>query len=76
MLFRSVYAGDGAYIDGSVIMPGVRVGRGAVVRRAIIDKNVLIPEGAQIGVDLDHDRKLYEVTESGIVVLGKSQQIF
>ena len=66
---------DGAYVDGSVLMPGVRIGRGAVVRRAILDKNVVVPDGAQIGVDLDHDRQLYTVSDSGIVVLGKGQQI-
>jgi glucose-1-phosphate adenylyltransferase len=66
---------DGAYVDGSVLMPGVRIGRGAVVRRAILDKNVIVPDGAQIGVDLDHDRQHYTVSESGVVVLGKGQPI-
>jgi glucose-1-phosphate adenylyltransferase len=63
----------GAYVEGSVIMDGARVGRGAVVRRAILDKDVIVPEGAHIGVDLEHDRQRYHVTDSGIVVLGKSQ---
>jgi glucose-1-phosphate adenylyltransferase len=52
-------------------MPGVRIGRNAVVRRAILDKNVVIPDGAQIGVDLERDRQLYTVSEGGIVVIGK-----
>ena len=34
-----------AYVEGSVLMPGVRVGRNAVVRRAILDKSVSVPEG-------------------------------
>ena len=54
-------------------MDGVQIGRGAVVRRAILDKNVVVPEGAQIGVDLELDRERYHVTDSGIVVLGKGQ---
>jgi len=66
---------DGAYVDGSVLMPGVRIGRGAVIRRAILDKNVVVPDGAQIGVDLDRDRELYTVSDSGIVILGKGQQV-
>jgi glucose-1-phosphate adenylyltransferase len=66
-----VYAG--AYVEGSVLMEGVKIGRGAVVRRAILDKDVVVPEGAHIGVDLELDRSRYTVSDSGVVVLGKSQ---
>jgi len=41
----------------------------ARVRRAILDKNVRVPEDARIGYDLERDRQLYHVTESGIVVV-------
>jgi len=58
-----------------VLMEGVDIGRGAVVRRAIIDKNVHIPEGAEIGVDLDRDRQRYTVSADGIVVIGKGQRV-
>jgi glucose-1-phosphate adenylyltransferase len=61
----------GAYIEGSVILPGVRIGRNAVIRNAILDKNVIVPDGAQIGVDIERDRELYTVSEAGVVVLGK-----
>ena len=67
----SVTIGTGAYVEGSVIMPGVRIGRDAVVRRAILDKNVVIPDGAQVGVDLERDRGLYTVSDAGVVALGK-----
>ena len=40
-----------AHVDGSVLMEGVEIGRHAVVRNAILDKNVVVPEGAEIGVD-------------------------
>lgn len=72
---HEVRVNDGAYVDGSVLMPGVQIGRGAVIRRAILDKNVIVPDGAQIGVDLDRDREHYTVTEGGIVVLGKGQAV-
>jgi glucose-1-phosphate adenylyltransferase len=62
-------------VEGSVLMHDVDVGRGAVVRNAIVDKNVAIPEGAQIGVDLDRDRKLYTVSDNGVVVIGKGQRV-
>ncbi len=72
---NAVRVEEGAYVDGTVLMPGVRVGRGAVIRNAILDKNIIVPDGAQIGVDLDLDRQRYTVSDGGIVVLGKGQQV-
>jgi len=62
-------------VEDSVLMHGVDVGPHAVVRKAIIDKNVLIPEGAQIGVDPDADRERFVVSKSGVVVIGKGQKV-
>jgi glucose-1-phosphate adenylyltransferase len=62
-----------AHVAGSVLMEGVDVGRHAVVRNAILDKNVVVPEGAQIGIDLERDRGRYTVSAGGVVVLGKGQ---
>ena len=62
---------EGAGVEGCVLMDNVTVGNGAVVRRAILDKNVVVAPGVQIGIDLAADREKYQVTESGIVVLGK-----
>jgi len=56
-------------IDQSILMPGVRVGRHARMRRAIIDRDVLIPRGALIGFDPEEDRRRHTVTESGVVVV-------
>jgi glucose-1-phosphate adenylyltransferase len=50
-------------------MPGVRVGRHAKIRRAIIDRDVLIPRGASIGYNLEEDRRRHTVTDSGVVVV-------
>ncbi len=62
-----------AQVSDSILFDRVEVGRHAVVKRAIIDKNVKIPEGAIIGVDHKLDRaRGFTVTDSGIVVIGKS----
>ncbi len=71
VIASSVNIESGAYVEGSVVMPGVRIGRNAVIRRAILDKNVVVPDGAQIGVDIERDRQHYTVSDAGIVVLGK-----
>jgi glucose-1-phosphate adenylyltransferase len=60
-------------VDGSILMHGVDVGRRAVVRNAIVDKNVRIPPGGQIGVDEAADRARGFVVEDGLTVLGKDQ---
>jgi glucose-1-phosphate adenylyltransferase len=65
-----------AEVEDCVLLHGVDVGRGAVVRRAIIDKGVQIPPGVTIGVDHDADRaRGFHISEGGIVVLGKGQVV-
>jgi glucose-1-phosphate adenylyltransferase len=56
-------------IEECILMPGVRVGRHARIRRAIIDRDVLIPRGALIGFNAEEDRRRHTVSESGIVVV-------
>jgi glucose-1-phosphate adenylyltransferase len=60
-----------AEVTDSVLLDNVDVGRGAVVRRAVIDKNVRVPANAKIGVDLDLDRQRFTVSEGGVVVIAK-----
>lgn len=62
-------------VDESVLMEGVTVGRHCKVKKAIIDKYVNIPEGVEIGYDLDKDRKKFHVTKNGIVVIPKGAHI-
>jgi glucose-1-phosphate adenylyltransferase len=70
VLFRGVRVHSGALVEDSIILDNCDVGRRAKVRRAILDKNVRIPPDAEIGYNLEHDRRYHHVTESGIVVMG------
>jgi glucose-1-phosphate adenylyltransferase len=72
VLGRSVFVHSYSYIEDSVVMDYAEIGRHARIRRAIIDKNVYIPDGEEIGYDLDRDRQRFFVTESGIVVIPKA----
>ncbi len=74
VLGRSVFVHSYSEIEDSVLMDYVEVGRDAKIRRAIIDKNVYIPEGEVIGYDLERDRKRFFVTDSGLVVIPKARK--
>jgi len=72
VLGRGVRVHTGALVEGCVIMDNCDIGRRAKVRRAILDKNVRIPQDATVGYDLDADRaRGWHVTDSGIVVIGR-----
>ncbi len=73
LLGPNVRVNSFSYITDSIIMNNCNIGRHARIRRAIIDKNVTVPEGYEIGFDLEGDKKKFTVTESGIVVIGKNQ---
>ena len=61
-----------AQVSDSVIMDRSVIGKNAVVRNAILDKNVVVPDGVQIGVDHEHDRaRGLHVSDGGVVVVGK-----
>jgi glucose-1-phosphate adenylyltransferase len=63
-------------IEQTILMQGVRVGRHARIRRAIIDRDVLIPRGALIGYDPEEDRRRHTVTDSGVVVVTVEDEPF
>jgi glucose-1-phosphate adenylyltransferase len=63
-------------VDSSILMPGVRIGRHARIRRAIIDRDVFVPRGALIGYNAEEDRRRHTVTETGIVVVTTDDDPF
>ncbi len=63
-----------AVVENSILFEGVNVGRHCRIRRAIIDKDVKIPQNTTIGYDLEHDRQRgFTVTEQGVVVIAKAE---
>ena len=73
--------GPGAFIDHdahvteSIIFPGVHIGAGARLHRAIIDKNVIIPEWYRIGFDAEVDAERHSVSPEGITVVEKDRRL-
>lgn len=69
-------AAGGSTITDSVLFDHVRVGQGARIHRAILDKNVLLADGATVGVDRQRDiERGYTVTDTGLTVVGKGVRI-
>jgi len=63
-----------ANVTDSIIMHNVDIGRNVKIKRAIIDKNVVIPSGYEIGYNAEEDKKRFTVSETGIVVIPKNYQ--
>jgi glucose-1-phosphate adenylyltransferase len=70
-----VSVGKAATVEGTVLMPNVRIGEKAIIRKAILDKSVVVDPGAQIGVDLERDRQRFTVSDGGIVIVGKGVRV-
>ena len=65
-----------AEVTDSILFGRTNIGRSAKIKRAIIDKEVNIPEGITIGYDQEADRKRgFIVTESGVTVVAKAEHI-
>jgi glucose-1-phosphate adenylyltransferase len=75
VLSPNVRVNSYSLVQDAVLMEGVNVGRHAKIRRAIVDKDVVIPPGAEIGYDAEADRQRFVVTEKGIVVVAKGTGI-
>ncbi|WP_341729802.1 glucose-1-phosphate adenylyltransferase [Brooklawnia sp.] len=63
-------------VDGCVIMHNARVGHNCTLRNVILDKNVVVPDGVQIGVDHEADEaRGFTVSERGITVVPKNVEV-
>jgi glucose-1-phosphate adenylyltransferase len=76
VLSPGVRVNSWARVERAVILDSTVIGEHAVVRDAIIDKNVTVPDGAKVGVDKEHDRaRGFVVSAAGITVVGKGQEV-
>jgi len=69
LLFSRVRVHSYAQVEDSVILPDVDVGRGAKLRKVVIDKHCNIPPGIEIGFDPAEDRKRFTVSEKGVTLV-------
>jgi glucose-1-phosphate adenylyltransferase len=69
VLFSDVHVHSFSEITDSVVMPDVEIGRHVKLNRVVVDKGAYIPEGMEIGFDLELDRKRFYVSEKGITLV-------
>ena len=70
LLFSNVRINSYSYVQDSVILPDVDVGRNCEIHNAVIDRGCQIPEGMSIGKDPEQDRKQgFYVTERGVTLV-------
>lgn len=72
MLFSGVRVHSYTLIEESIVLPNVDIGRHCILKKCILDKNCVIPEGTQIGVHREEDKKRFHVTESGITLVTEA----
>lgn len=72
LLFSGVQVHSFSRIEDSVVLPGVDVGRHCVLKKCIIDRDCKLPEGTQIGVDSEHDRARFHVTDTGLTLVTRT----
>jgi glucose-1-phosphate adenylyltransferase len=69
LLSSDVRIEDGSSIESSVLLPSVTIGRRCKITRAILDEGCVIPDGLQIGQDLEADAKRFFVTKRGVTLV-------
>lgn len=70
VLFDSVRVKKNATLEYAVILPQVVIGENCTIKKAVIDRECVIPDGMQIGVDLELDRERFRVSENGVVLVS------
>jgi len=71
VLFSDVRVERGSLIEDSVVLPQVRMGRNVTLKRAVVDRGCIIPDGMVVGMDAEADRARFHVEPSGITLLTR-----
>ena len=71
LLFTRSRVEAGSDIEESLLLPGVRVGRDCVIRKAIIDEDCVVPDGSRIGCDPETDRQRFHVSKGGVTLVTR-----
>jgi glucose-1-phosphate adenylyltransferase len=69
LLYSNVHVHSYSNVEDSVILPNVQVARNVTLKRVVVDKNCVIPEGLTVGVDHEEDAKSFYVSENGITLI-------
>jgi len=72
LLFSNVRVHSRAQVEWSVLLPGVTVGRGACLRRCVVDRGCSIPDGMSIGHDAEEDARRFHRSDNGITLVTRS----
>jgi len=73
VLFSGARVHSHSFVEESILMPDVEVGRGCKIRRAILDREVSVPEGMQIGYDHEEDKaRGFRITDNGVVLVTRA----
>jgi len=75
VLSPNVRINSWADVRESVLMENVEIGRHCRIKKAVIDKDVCVPEGTIIGYDIKSDKKRFQVSDEGVVVIPKGVEI-
>jgi glucose-1-phosphate adenylyltransferase len=69
VLFSDVRVESYSLVEDSVVLPKVTIGENVILKRVIVDRGCDIPDGLQVGLNPDEDRKRFYVSEKGIVLI-------
>ncbi len=69
VLFSRVNVSEDSIIEQSVILPQVTIGKNCRIKRAVIDRHCVIPDGLEIGVNPEQDAKYFRISKGGIVLV-------